>query len=70
MKTCAREPCIGYLHTPSSHLYVDIVCFPPGYVGPGMLTAAVCGNVFASPPSSSVYDAIVRCTGPGNKGEC
>ncbi|KAL0955238.1 hypothetical protein HGRIS_004137 [Hohenbuehelia grisea] len=29
-----------------------------GYVGPGMLTAAVCGNVFASPNASQVRQAI------------
>eukprot|EP00794_Sanderia_malayensis_P007432 gene7432-8254_t len=35
-----------------------------GYVGKGMLTAAVCGNVFASPPTSSVLAAIEACAGP------
>lgn len=29
-----------------------------GYVGPGMLTAAVCGDVFASPSSVAVLAAI------------
>ncbi len=37
-----------------------------GYVGRGMLSAAVLGNVFASPSSSAVYDAIRACAGdPG-----
>ena len=37
-----------------------------------MLTAAVCGNVFASPPSSTVYKAIIRCAqdNPGMWGHC
>ncbi|EIW79314.1 dihydroxyacetone kinase [Coniophora puteana RWD-64-598 SS2] len=30
----------------------------PGFVGEGMLTAAVCGNVFASPSASQVRQAI------------
>ena len=30
-------------------------------VGHGMLTAAVCGDVFASPSSSQVYAAIQAC---------
>ncbi|CAG2053598.1 unnamed protein product [Timema podura] len=37
---------------------------PTGYVGGGMLTAAVAGSVFASPPSSSVLHAI-RKVGQG-----
>ena len=32
-----------------------------GFVGKGMLTAAVCGDVFASPPSTSVLKAIELC---------
>ncbi|KAF6033837.1 DAK [Bugula neritina] len=32
-----------------------------GYVGPGLLTAAVCGNIFASPPSQIIYETILRC---------
>ncbi len=35
-----------------------------GYVGQGMLTAAVCGEVFASPPSSAVLTAIEACSSP------
>eukprot|EP00892_Ulva_mutabilis_P007685 jgi/Ulvmu1/5289/UM022_0083.1 len=34
-----------------------------GYVGPGMLAAAVCGDVFASPTSRAVYEAILKVTG-------
>jgi triose/dihydroxyacetone kinase / FAD-AMP lyase (cyclizing) len=34
-----------------------------GYVGPGMLTAAVAGDVFASPSTRAVYEAIVKVTG-------
>lgn len=44
-------------------IYISAV----GYVGPGMLTAAVCGNVFASPPTSTIYEAIV-CCGKDNPG--
>ncbi len=29
-----------------------------GFVGPGMLTAAVCGDVFASPSTTQVYNAL------------
>ena len=35
-----------------------------GYVGEGMLTAAVCGGVFASPTSSAVLEAIRSTCGP------
>ncbi|CAM9382406.1 unnamed protein product [Laminaria digitata] len=35
-----------------------------GYVGEGMLTAAVCGGVFASPASSAVLEAIRATCGP------
>ncbi|XP_065660889.1 triokinase/FMN cyclase isoform X3 [Hydra vulgaris] len=33
-----------------------------GYIGKGMLTAAVCGDVFASPSSLSILSAIRACT--------
>ncbi|MCQ8241739.1 dihydroxyacetone kinase subunit DhaK [Rhizosaccharibacter radicis] len=37
-----------------------------GFVGPGMLSAAVCGEVFASPPVDAVLSAIMAVTGePG-----
>ena len=36
-----------------------------GFVGKGMLTAAVAGDVFASPPSSSVFAAILAVAGSG-----
>jgi len=32
--------------------------FPSGFVGKGMLSAAVCGDVFASPSSSEVFAAV------------
>ncbi|KAG2546302.1 hypothetical protein PVAP13_9KG030454 [Panicum virgatum] len=35
-----------------------------GFVGPGMLTAAVSGDVFASPPVDSILAAIRAVTGP------
>ncbi|XP_014215807.1 uncharacterized protein LOC106644692 [Copidosoma floridanum] len=37
--------------------------FAAGFVGKGMLTAAVCGSVFASPPTSNIFHAIEKiCT--------
>jgi len=38
--------------------------FCAGFLGEGMLTAAVCGNVFASPSQDAVLAAIVAVTGP------
>ncbi|KAF4656647.1 hypothetical protein FOL47_008823 [Perkinsus chesapeaki] len=35
----------------------------PGFVGRGMLTAAVCGSVFASPSVSAILSTIVQVTG-------
>ena len=35
-----------------------------GYVGSGMLTAAVAGDIFASPPAEAVLAAILAITGP------
>ena len=35
-----------------------------GFVGQGMLTAAVCGDVFASPSTDAVLAAILAVTGP------
>lgn len=35
-----------------------------GFVGTGMLTAAVCGDIFASPPVDAVLAAIRTVTGP------
>lgn len=34
-----------------------------GFIGKGMLTAAVCGDVFASPSVDAVYNAIINLTG-------
>ena len=34
-----------------------------GFIGKGMLTAAVCGDLFASPSVEAVYNAIVNLTG-------
>ncbi len=36
-----------------------------GFVGKGMLTAAVCGDVFASPAIDAVFAAIMAVTGKG-----
>ena len=38
--------------------------FACGYVGRGMLSAAVCGDVFASPSAEAVYRAIKAVTSP------
>jgi dihydroxyacetone kinase len=35
-----------------------------GYVGEGMLTAAICGDVFASPTVDSILARIRAVTGP------
>lgn len=35
-----------------------------GYVGEGMLTAAICGDVFVSPPVDSILAGIQAVTGP------
>lgn len=35
-----------------------------GYVGEGMLTAAICGDVFTSPPVNSILAGIRAVTGP------
>eukprot|EP00043_Microstomoeca_roanoka_P006722 m.65262 g.65262 ORF g.65262 m.65262 type:complete len:723 (+) comp13534_c0_seq2:88-2256(+) len=35
-----------------------------GFIGDGMLSAAVAGDVFASPPASAVLAAIRACAGP------
>jgi dihydroxyacetone kinase len=35
-----------------------------GYVGPGMLTAAVSGDVFTSPSADQIHAAILACAGP------
>ncbi|XP_069118569.1 triokinase/FMN cyclase-like isoform X4 [Argopecten irradians] len=37
-----------------------------GYVGPGMLTAAVAGSVFASPPPHSILAGIKAVSAPGS----
>ncbi len=36
-----------------------------GFVGPGLLTAAVCGEVFSSPSVDAVFAAIMAVTGKG-----
>jgi ATP-dependent dihydroxyacetone kinase len=36
-----------------------------GFVGPGFLTAAVCGEIFSSPSVDAVFAAIMAVTGPG-----
>jgi len=35
-----------------------------GFLGPGMLTAAICGDVFASPSVDAVLAGILAVTGP------
>ncbi len=35
-----------------------------GYVGPGMLTAAISGDVFTSPSVDQIHAAITACAGP------
>lgn len=47
------------LHSLSKYLYI----YSQGYVGEGMLTAAVAGNVFASPSVSSILACIRKVTG-------
>lgn len=37
-----------------------------GYVGAGMLSAAVAGGVFASPPPASILAAILSLHNAGN----
>jgi len=39
-----------------------------GYIGEGMLTAAVCGDIFTSPSSTSILDTIQTCTEAGGRG--
>ena len=39
-----------------------------GFVGAGMLTAAVCGDVFASPSVEAVLAGILAVTGKGDEG--
>lgn len=42
-----------------------------GFVGKGMLTAAVCGDLFASPSVDAVLNAIVAVTGDrGTPADC
>ena len=36
-----------------------------GYIGSGMLTGAVCGDIFSSPSSTSILDTIQTCTKDG-----
>ena len=38
-----------------------------GFVGPGMLTAAVCGDIFASPSVDAVLAGILAVTGPAGE---
>ena len=44
-----------------------IVFMISGYIGQGMLSAAVAGAVFTSPPTSSIFAAIHK-VGHGNAG--
>ena len=38
-----------------------------GFVGEGMLTAAICGDVFASPSVDAVLAGILAVTGPAGR---
>jgi dihydroxyacetone kinase len=49
------------------HILYQFV-FLAGFVGAGMLSAAVAGSVFASPPARNVLHAI-RCVAQGNEGK-
>ena len=44
------------------------VVMPTGFVGSGMLSGAIAGSVFTSPPPSSILAAI-RKVGLGNSGK-
>lgn len=47
-------------------LFNPAVSVSPGYVGAGMLSAAVAGGVFASPPPASILAAILSLYNAGN----
>jgi dihydroxyacetone kinase len=50
------------------HILHQFVFLFAGFVGGGMLSAAVAGAVFASPPARNVLHAI-RCVTQGNEGK-
>jgi dihydroxyacetone kinase len=50
------------------HVSHHFVLLLEGFVGAGMLSAAVAGSVFASPPARNVLHAI-HCVSRGNEGE-
>jgi dihydroxyacetone kinase len=52
-------------HTYIMHQFVFLLA---GFVGAGMLSGAVAGSVFASPPARNVLQAI-RCVSQGNEGK-
>ena len=61
---------VSYLYfLPRLNLILGLIYFKghepahAGYIGKGMLTGAVLGNVFASPPVASIFAAIKACAG-------
>jgi dihydroxyacetone kinase len=50
------------------HILHQFVFLLAGFVGDGMLSGAVAGSVFASPPARNVLHAI-RCVAQGNEGK-
>lgn len=66
------------IYTPNKQLILLIISvmygppssLSPGYVGAGMLSAAVAGGVFASPPPASILAAILCLHNAGTLGFC
>ena len=52
--------------------FVSVMAVPlcPGYIGTGMLSAAVAGGVFASPPPTSILAAILHLHNAGTAHVC
>jgi dihydroxyacetone kinase len=50
------------------HIAHHFVLLLEGFVGAGMLSAAVAGSVFTSPPARNVLHAI-HCIAEGNEGK-
>ena len=46
---------------------IKIFCFDSGFVGSGMLNAAIAGSIFASPPPSHILHAF-KCVSINNEG--
>lgn len=59
--------CPNFFHHPSPYYsLISLVHVSLGYVGAGMLSAAVAGGVFASPPPASILAAILSLHNAGN----